>query len=235
MNELKVIKQTTVLNQELNIYGTPEEPLFLAQDVANWIEHSKASVMLDSIDDEEKLKETIFTSGQNREMWFVTEDGLYEVLMQSRKPIAKQFKKNVKKILKELRMNQVLAIPTNPMDAIKMMIAIHEDSQEKIDEIDTRVFDLEENVSLNPGEYNTIGRKVGERIRLVCSDRKWNLNKVQKSTLYRAINTDITKVAGVRTRSQLKQKDFDVVYDLILGWEPSRATVIEIEKLENEL
>ena len=34
----------------------------------------------------------LFTSGQNRDMWFLTEDGLYEVLMQSRKPIAKQFK-----------------------------------------------------------------------------------------------------------------------------------------------
>lgn len=34
---------------------------------------------------------------------FLTEDGLYEVLMQSRKPIAKQWKKEVKTILKTLR------------------------------------------------------------------------------------------------------------------------------------
>ena len=32
-------------------------------------------------------------------MQFCTEDGLYEVLMQSRKPIAKQFKKEVKNTL----------------------------------------------------------------------------------------------------------------------------------------
>jgi len=41
--------------------------------------------MIDSIDDDEKLRETIFTSGQKCEVWFLTEDGLYEVLMQSRK------------------------------------------------------------------------------------------------------------------------------------------------------
>lgn len=35
-------------------------------------------------------------------MWFLTEQGLYEC-MQSRKPIAKQFKKGVKAILKEIR------------------------------------------------------------------------------------------------------------------------------------
>lgn len=37
---------------------------------------------------DEKLNGIIFRAGQNREMTFLTEDGLYEVLMQSRKPIA---------------------------------------------------------------------------------------------------------------------------------------------------
>lgn len=45
----------------------------------------------------------MFVSGQDRDVWFLTEDGLYEVLMQSRKPIAKQFKRGVKEILKSLR------------------------------------------------------------------------------------------------------------------------------------
>ena len=52
--------------------------------------------MLKSIDEDEKLVARLFTAGQNREMWFLTEQGLYEVLFQSRKPIAKAFKKEVK-------------------------------------------------------------------------------------------------------------------------------------------
>lgn len=64
--------------------------------------------MLKSIDDEEKVKVNNIhfenrTGGNGT--WFLTEDGLYEVLMQSRKPIAKQFKKEVKKILKSIRKN----------------------------------------------------------------------------------------------------------------------------------
>lgn len=47
---------------------------------------------------------TIFRPpGGNQQVWFLTEDGLYEVLMQSRKPIAKEFKKGVKEILKTIR------------------------------------------------------------------------------------------------------------------------------------
>ena len=101
--ELQVIYKQEVLGRDFKIYGTEENPLFLAKDVANWIEHSRASEMLKGIDEDEKLMQTIFASGQNREMWFLTEDGLYEVLMQSRKPIAKQFKKQVKAILKQIR------------------------------------------------------------------------------------------------------------------------------------
>lgn len=59
--------------------------------------------MLNVVDEDEKLTYTLYISGQNRQAWFLTEDGLYEVLMQSRKPIAKDFKKEVKKILKQIR------------------------------------------------------------------------------------------------------------------------------------
>ncbi|MGL5767097.1 MAG: phage antirepressor KilAC domain-containing protein [Sarcina sp.] len=113
--ELQIINEQVVLGKEFKVYGSVEQPLFLANDVSLWIEHSKTSMMLQSIDEDEKLKETLFTSGQNREMWFLTEDGLYEVLMQSRKPIAKAFKKEVKKILKQIRSTGGY-IPTNEED-----------------------------------------------------------------------------------------------------------------------
>lgn len=103
MNELIIINSTNVLDRTINVYGTFEEPLFIAKDVAEWIEHSDVSTMVRTVDENEKLVQTMFVSGQNREVTMLTEDGLYEVLMQSRKPIAKEFKSKVKQYLKELR------------------------------------------------------------------------------------------------------------------------------------
>lgn len=61
------------------------------KDIAEWIEHTNATEMVRNLEDgTEKLMQTIFTSGQNREMWFLTEDGVYEVLFTSRKLIAKE-------------------------------------------------------------------------------------------------------------------------------------------------
>ncbi|MGV9046259.1 phage antirepressor [Lactococcus lactis] len=98
MNELQNIDGFNA-----KIYGTAENPLFLAKDIAELIEHSRASEMLKTVDDDEKLMQPILASGQNRNMWFLTEDGLYEVLMSSKKPQAKVFKKKVKEILKTIR------------------------------------------------------------------------------------------------------------------------------------
>lgn len=111
MEQLQVFEQRNVLGQELKIYGNQEDPLFLAKDVADWIEHSQPSRITNLVDEDEKLMCTLSTSGQNREMWFLTEGGMYEVLMQSRKPIAKAFKKKVKEILKDVRQHGMHATP----------------------------------------------------------------------------------------------------------------------------
>ena len=103
-NEVQLIKEQEVLGKTLRVYGTAEEPLFLAKDVAEWIGHSNVTEMLKGVDDSEKLTSIILRAGQRRSVNMLTEDGLYEVLMQSRKPIAKQLKKEIKKILKTIRL-----------------------------------------------------------------------------------------------------------------------------------
>lgn len=122
MEDLKVLDEREVLGKEFKMYGTKENPLFLAKDVANWIEHTHTTRMLERVDEDEKLNGIIVHAGQKREMTFLTEDGLYEVLMQSRKPIAKAFKKEVKQILKQIRMTGGY-IPTTQEDDEETILA----------------------------------------------------------------------------------------------------------------
>lgn len=103
---ISVLETIEVQGYKLDIYGTKEEPLFLAVEVAKMIDYSvgKTGQMLDAVDPDEKLTTTIYRAGQKRDMWFLTEYGLYEVLMQSRKPVARRFKHSVKRILKDIRL-----------------------------------------------------------------------------------------------------------------------------------
>lgn len=100
-----VLNEQKVLGRDFVIYGTVEEPLFVASDIAELIQHSNVTEMLKNVDNDEKLTSTILRAGQSRQVNMLTENGLYEVLMLSRKPIAKQFKSEIKKILKSIRKN----------------------------------------------------------------------------------------------------------------------------------
>ncbi len=134
MDNLQIIDERKLLGKDFKIYGDIENPLFLAKDVANWIEHSNPRVMLNTVDETEKVVNNVYTLGGSQESWFLTEDGLYEVLMQSRKPIAKQFKKEVKKILKSIRLNGMYAtdkLLDNPDLAIQAFTKLKEEREKR--------------------------------------------------------------------------------------------------------
>lgn len=93
--KLCVLTEQEVLGEQFTIYGTFDRPLFLAKDVATMIEHSNVTKMTNNIDEDEKIviktPSNYLLAGlqSNTEYTFLTEYGLYEVLIQSRKPIAK--------------------------------------------------------------------------------------------------------------------------------------------------
>ena len=101
--QIQVLKQTELCGRQFAVYGTAERPMFLAKEIASVIGHSDVSTMMRAVDDDEKEANNVCTLGGSQTAWFLTEDGLYELLMQSRKPVAKEFKRGVKTILKEIR------------------------------------------------------------------------------------------------------------------------------------
>lgn len=112
---ISLIKKEQVMGHSMTVYGTADAPLFLAKDVARWIGYSTTHCgdMLRNVADNEKRKTfcTLINDEKPSEIgvcnaanrWFLTEDGLYEVIMQSRMPKAQQFKNAVKKILTQIR------------------------------------------------------------------------------------------------------------------------------------
>lgn len=99
------ISTASIFDRNFPIYGTIEEPYFRAKDVAEWIDYDTSSLnkMLAGVDDGEKVRKNLPTPSGVQEVWFVSEDGLYEMLFLSRKPKAKMFKKGVKEALKQIR------------------------------------------------------------------------------------------------------------------------------------
>lgn len=113
------------------------------------------------------------------------------------------------------------------METLELMFQVQKENVDKIEKLDTRVYEIEENSCLNPGEYNLINTKVSERIRNIKQELGLDRpTREQNTILYRALNSEIKTITGVRTRSQLRQKDLNKVLDFIRDWEPSKATIV---------
>jgi len=227
MNELQ-----TIAGFDAKIYGTNEDPLFLAKEVADMIGHAKTSVMMQQVDDDEKLKETMFTSGQNRDVWFLTEDGLYEVLMTSRKPIAKKFKKAVKQVLKTIRTTGRFEMqPMTEMEQIALIAQGTTQLKATVDNVVSEVHDLKENFGL-PGSKRRI---------LMVARRKQVVNLLggHDSNAYRKISKiafgrigrDFKERFNVERYEDVPMSRFDEALEYTEHWQLPTNLALDVREL----
>ena len=107
---LKVVTEKEILGKQIKMYGSIENPYFVASDVAEWLGERDGYTVARKVDDEEKDTQIVCTLGGNQKTTVLTEDGLYDACMLSRKKIAKPLKKEIKKYLKSIRLTGA-AIP----------------------------------------------------------------------------------------------------------------------------
>lgn len=87
-------------NYEINIIGTPVNPLFQANQIGKLLELKNIRVSIYDFDDDEKVVSETYTLGGTQETTFLTEFGLYRLLGRSNKPVAKIFQKWVYNVIK---------------------------------------------------------------------------------------------------------------------------------------
>lgn len=87
------------------------EPWFVARDVCKVLEITKVDSAIRNLDADEKGAHTVSTPGSNQEMTIVSEAGLYSLILRSRKPEAKSFKRWVThEVLPSIRKTGVYAV-----------------------------------------------------------------------------------------------------------------------------
>ena len=112
------------------------EVMFVGKDVADILEYTNtAKAIRDHVDEEDKLTERIVLSGQNREVIFINESGLYSLILSSKMPNAKKFKHWVTaEVLPTIRKHGMYAIDEileNPDLAIAALTQLKEERERR--------------------------------------------------------------------------------------------------------
>ena len=232
MNELQVLDKKDVLGRKVTMYGDIENPLFLARDVARWIDYdtNKVGQMLNTVDKEEKITSPIYYSGQIRNMWFVTEDGLYEVLMQSRKPIAREFKKKVKKLLKDLRLNN-FNMYTNLSPELQAIFELDIKQQRT----EKRVDYLYNNMTIDYEQQEELLNEAKRRAIEILGGYNSNAYKKVSKKVFSAIWRDYKSHFKINSYKNTAIKDFENGLMYLSNWKPNYNLSLEISTFINQI
>lgn len=143
----------------LQIFNSPEfgqvrtiqqngEPWFIGKDVAEILGYSNTpKAIRDHVDDEDKLTERIVLSGQNREMTIINESGLYSLILSSKMPKAKEFKRWVtSEVIPAIRKTGGYIAGSENMTDAELMAKAVLVAQSTIQQRDQRIKELENDV-----------------------------------------------------------------------------------------
>ncbi len=231
MNELQIFKNEKF--GEMRSLNINNEPWFVGKDVASILGYKNYRDALNRhIDEEDKGVAECDTPGGKQNLTVINESGLYSLILSSKLPTAKKFKRWVtSEVLPSIRKTGGYKLPDNPMDVLKLMFQAQENTNKEVAKHDQRITELEENKLLSPGEYNYIGRAIKNKVKQVKGELNMDLMQKQTSQIYHAINRDLNCFIGIKTRSQFKAKDFDKALEFIQNWQLSYTDKKIIEQL----
>ena len=222
------------------------EPYFVGKDVAQVLGYERSTkAVADHVDQEDKDVVPIQDSiGRMQNTPVINESGLYSLILSSKLPTAKKFKHWVtSEVLPAIRKHggysaqqaESVDLPRKPVDILRLTVQALDEQNERLDKLEETFEQFKAEEPLSPGEYNYIGKLTGRAVRsfLAVADVNHGVpaNREQRSELYRDINSGVLQVTGVRTRANLRKRDFDVVCDYVARWTPSVATRMELERL----
>lgn len=235
MNELQVFNFN---ENQIRTLLINNEPYFIGKDVANILAYNEPhKAITRHVDEDDRMKHPIIDElGRKQETWLINESGLYSLILSSKLPTAKKFKRWVtSEVLPAIRRTGQYQVPSDPMSALRLMFEAQTQTNEAVAKHDLRITELEENKLLNPGEYNYIGRAIRNKVNQVKNELGMDLVQKQTSKIYHAINRDLNCFIGIKTRSQFKAKDFNKALEFIENWQLSYTDKRMIEQMSFDL
>ncbi|HFI0418932.1 TPA: ORF6C domain-containing protein [Streptococcus suis] len=227
MNEIFVFH-----GQEVRTVTINNEPWFVGKDVADILGYSKSrNAIALHVDSEDALKQGIPTSGGIQDMIIINESGLYSLILSSKLPQAKEFKRWVtSEVLPQIR-QQGAYVPENLSD--EAFIALFT-GQKKLKEqqlaLAQDVDYLKNEQPIHPSFAQALLKKRKARV-VAClggMDSPAYADKVFAQSVFRQAEVDFKDHFNINRYDMLPKKFAEAALSYWMTWEPSTNTKMKI-------
>ncbi|MFK4841025.1 antA/AntB antirepressor family protein [Lactococcus petauri] len=120
-------------------------------------------------------------------------------------------------------------LPTTQRELAQLALAANEETAQRMDVVESKLQDLEENKLITTEDKGTIDSYVRKKVSTICRDQ--HLDSEARSLLFQDLGSSIKKLFNVPNRGRIKDKDFLQVLDFVSTWEPSSVTKAKINQL----
>ncbi|MCT3321309.1 phage antirepressor [Lactobacillus johnsonii] len=133
-------------NQQVRTLTVDEEPYFVGKDVATILGYKNGSRDINThVDEEDKLRYQISTAGQMRDQILINESGLYSLILSSKLPNAKKFKRWVtSEVLPAIRKHGAYMTDEKAFDVVHNKTGLADLLQQAADQLKQKDIEIAE-------------------------------------------------------------------------------------------
>ena len=226
---MKELQNFNFSGQDVRIITINDEPWFVVADIAKVLGASNSRSLAQMVDEEDKGKQSLHSGS---DATIVNESGLYTILLRSNNPQAKPFRRWVtSEVLPTIRKHGAYnaKVPTTQRELVQLALSANEETNQRIDVIENKIHDIEENKLITTEDKGTIDSHVRKKVYQICKDLR--LSQEAKSMLFKDLGSSIKQLFNVPNRGRIKDKDFMSALEFVESWEPSSVTKAKINQL----
>lgn len=201
------------------------EVWFVGKDVANGLGYSNARKALgDHVDKEDKGVTKRDTLGGVQELTIVNESGLYSLVLSSKLPSVKRFKRWItSEVLPAIR--KTGSYDMDEYSPEMKAILMHD---KKLVKIDNRVTDLENHMTIDYGQQTVLGDEVNKAVLDALGGKYSNAYNEIGKKVFAECNRDLKHYFHINARNNVPKKRYYEALEYIQEWKPCTNTQIQI-------
>lgn len=205
MNDLQIFNNEEF--GEVRTVVVNDEPMFCLIDICKALEMSNPTMVAQRLDDDERTKLDLGRQGETN---FITESGLYAVILRSDKPNAKKFRKWVtSEVLPTIRKTGSYNKPMSTAEKIKLLAQGNEELNERVEKVEDKLDSLENDMPLYGCEIEELKNHISRRAISILDGKNSEAYKDAsiRGTVYKDIYKQLKREYGYASSyKSLKRK-----------------------------
>lgn len=225
MNDLKIFENKEF--GEIRTVIKDGEPWFVGKDVTKILGYERPTkAILDHVDEEDLDAVPIQDSiGRMQNTPAVNESGLYSLIISSKLPNAKKFKKWVtSEVLPSIRKTGSYQKPLTPQEMMRIQLGM-------IDDVSDRVTKLENTMTIDYSQQKTLTDLMSSTVVTWLGGKNTCAYKELSKKVFAEIGRDYKDYFNVNARANTPSLRFEEAVDYIKSWKPSTNTLKLISSL----